>query len=101
MHKLHVVTFFAGSLFLHQNFHVVVQALLATTVKQKVAKAYEEVEAGQYRFRSEASQVDPDTERAREKTERVREAIASMQSQLPELHAPLQAVLAQAAAMLA
>ena len=76
------------------------QALLLTSGQQKVAKCYEDIDAGRYRNRVSPSVVDAELRAARDKQQSIVTAITASIDMSPELRPALERILVRSVAVL-
>ena len=69
------------------------QALLATSHQQKLAKHYEDLEAGRYKMRSSPATLEADLARIHGKQQTLTAALQALAQQRPDLGSALQKVL--------
>ena len=78
---------------------LLLQALLITSGQQRIAKLYEDVEAGRYRSRTSPSAVDAELIAARDKQQKIVAALTASMEQSPDLQPLLERVLLRAVAV--
>ena len=72
---------------------------MITSGQQRIAKLYEDVEAGRYRSRASPSAVDAELITAREKQQKIVAALTASMEQSPDLQPVLERVLLRAVAV--
>lgn len=85
--------------FRHCKVDRVVQALLMTSGQQKIAKCYEDIDAGRYRNRVSPSIVDAELHAARDKQQSIVAAITASIDSFPELRPVLERILVRSVAV--
>lgn len=71
-----------------------------TSGQQKIAKCYEDVEAGRYRSRASPSVVDAELRAAKHKQQKIMASITASMEQSPDLRPALERILIRSAAVL-
>ena len=78
---------------------IAVQALLMTSGQQKIAKCYEDIDAGRYRNRVSPSVVDAELQAAKDKQQSIVAAIRASIEMSPDLRPPLERILIRSVAV--
>ena len=76
-----------------------VQALLMTSGQQKIAKCYEDIDAGRYRNRVSPSIVDAELQAAKDKQQNIVAAITASIDMSVEMRPALERILIRSAAV--
>ena len=72
---------------------------MITSGQQKIAKCYEDVEAGRYRNRASPAAVDAELRAAKDKQRKIVAALTASMEQLPHLQPALERILIRSAAL--
>lgn len=78
---------------------VAVQALLMTSNQHKIAKCYEDIDAGRYRNRVSPSVVDAELQAAKDKQQSIIAAITASIEMSPDLRPALERILIRSVAV--